>query len=109
MLLLRFTLDYSVLSTQASGIATTMIGQTLQEYVFVRLSILALRLVMPLSFIYFAVSWNTGTFLSSPILGVYTTLETLFFLVVYLPRRSRLQRVRIMHIVPTKAHHLSRS
>ncbi|KAI9449905.1 hypothetical protein BJY52DRAFT_1305632 [Lactarius psammicola] len=69
-----------------------MIGQTWPEYVFIRLSIFALRLVVPLSVVYLTASWSAGTFLWSPLFGVYALIETLFFLLVYLPRRSHLQR-----------------
>ena len=80
-----------------------MIGQSWPEYVFIRLSISALRLVAPLSTIYLAASWSAGTFLWSPLLGVYALIETPFFLLVYLPRRFRLQRVRIRRVIaPTK-------
>jgi len=69
-----------------------MIGKTWPEYVFIRLSIFGLRLVAPLSITYLAASWSAGTFLWSPIVGVYALIEAPFFLLVYLPRRRRLQR-----------------
>ncbi|KAI9446067.1 hypothetical protein H4582DRAFT_1903212 [Lactarius indigo] len=69
-----------------------MIGQSWPEYVFIRLSISGLRLITPLSTVYLAASWSAGTFLWSPLLGVYALTESLFFLLVYLPRRFRLQR-----------------
>ncbi|KAH8995412.1 hypothetical protein EDB92DRAFT_1934048 [Lactarius akahatsu] len=69
-----------------------MIGHSWPEYVFIRLSVSALRLVAPLSIVYLAASWRAGTFLWSPLFGVYALIETPFFLLVYLPRRSRLQR-----------------
>lgn len=79
-----------------------MIGQTWPEYVFIRLSISALRLVAPLSIVYLAASWSVGTFIWSPVFGVYALIETLFFFLVYLPRHFHLQRVRILCvIVPT--------
>jgi hypothetical protein len=80
-----------------------MIGQTWPEYVLIRLSVSALRLVAPLSTVYLAASWSAGTFLWSPLLGLYALTESSFFLLVYLPRRSRLQRVRIRRVIaPTK-------
>ena len=86
-----------------------MIGQTWSEYVFIRLSIFGLRLVAPLSITYLAASWSAGTFLWSPIVGVYALIEAPFFLLVYLPRRRRLQRVRAPHvIVLTTAHYTLR-
>jgi hypothetical protein len=82
-----------------------MIGRTWSEYVFIRLSIFGLRLVAPLSITYLAASWSAGTFLWSPIVGAYALIEAPFFLLVYLPRQRRLQRVRIAHvIVLTVAH-----
>ncbi|KAH8998375.1 hypothetical protein EDB86DRAFT_3064189 [Lactarius hatsudake] len=69
-----------------------MIGHSWPEYVFIRFSVSALRLVAPLSIVYLAASWSAGTFLWSPLFGVYALIESLFFLLVYLPRRSRLQR-----------------
>lgn len=69
-----------------------MIGQTWPEYVFIRLSIFVLRLVAPLSTVYLAASWSAGTFLWSPLFGVYALIETLFFILVYLPRHTSFQR-----------------
>src|SRR6266702_2849504 len=83
-----------------------MIGQTWPEYVFISLSIFVLRLVALLSAVYLAASWSAGTFLWSPVFGVYELIETLCFLLVYLPRCSHLQRVRIRRII---AHHRNSS
>ena len=87
-----------------------MIGQTWPEYVFIRLSIFVLRLVAPLSIVYLAASWSAGIFLWSPLLGVYALVETLFFLLVYLPRHFHMQRVRIRlvisHYCSHEAYHL---
>ena len=86
-----------------------MIGQTWPEYVFIRLSIFGLRLVAPLSIVYLAASWSVGTFFWSPLFGVYALIEALFYLLVYLPRQYRFQRVRIRSvIIPTVAHHPTR-
>lgn len=76
-----------------------MIGQTWPEYAFIRLSITGLRLVAPLSTVYLAASWTAGSFLWSPILGVYALIEAPFYLFVYLPRYYRLQRVRIPRFI----------
>jgi hypothetical protein len=76
----------------------TMIGQTWPEYVLIRISILALRLIAPLSIVYLAASYYHDTFLWSPILGIYTLIEAAFFLFVYLPRRFSMQRVRCYQI-----------
>ena len=72
----------------------TMIGQSWPEYIFIRISIPALRLIAPSSIVYLAASFYHGTFLWSPILGIYTLTEATFFLFVYLPRRFSMQRVR---------------
>lgn len=69
-----------------------MIGHSWPEYVFIRLSVSALRLVAPLSIVYLGASWSAGTFLWSPLFGAYAVIESSFFLLVYLPRRFRLQR-----------------
>ena|SRR5712675_2035184 len=73
-----------------------MIGTTRPEYVFIRISIFALRLIAPLSILYLAVSYNAKTFLWSPFLGVYALIEAVFYLLVYLPRSYYLQRVRLL-------------
>ena len=86
-----------------------MIGHSWPEYVLIRVAILALRLVAPLSIVYLAASYSVGTFLWSPLFGVYTLLEAAFFFFVYLPRRSYMQRVRYYQkvILNTKVHHPS--
>ena len=71
-----------------------MIGHSWPTYVFIRLSILAFRLIAPLSIIYLAASYHASAFLLSPFLGVYAIIEAAFFLLVYFPRSFRLQRVR---------------
>lgn len=86
-----------------------MIGQTWPEYVFIKLSIYGLRLVAPLSTVYLAASLRAGTFLWSPLLGAYALIEVPFFLLVYLPRYYRLQRVRTPRImIPTVADYPTR-
>jgi hypothetical protein len=70
-----------------------MIGNSFPEYLFIRTSITALRLVAPTSILYLAVSvWNAA-FPISPWLGFVAIAEAGFFLVVYLPRKKRLQAV----------------
>jgi hypothetical protein len=70
-----------------------MIGHSRPEYVFIRIAILALRLIAPLSIFYLVVSYRAAAFLWSPFLGVYAVVEAAFFLNVYLPRRFYLQQV----------------
>ena len=70
-----------------------MIGHSLPEFVFIRLSIAALRLIAPLSIAYLAASWYTGRWFYSCWLGYYALAESLFYLAVYLPRTRVLQHV----------------
>lgn len=68
-----------------------MIGNSLPEYLFIRTSIIALRLVAPASILYLAISvWN-ALFPISPWLGIVAIAEAGFFSVFYLPRKKRLQ------------------
>ena len=70
-----------------------MIGTTLVELVFIRLTITLSRLVAPLSTTYLAVECWKGTLdLTSP-LSLYALSELTFLSLVYLPRKSRLQQV----------------
>jgi hypothetical protein len=71
-----------------------MIGDSWTTYVFIRVAILAFRLIAPLSITYLAASYRAGAFLCSPFVGVYAVVEAAFFLFVYLPRSFYLQQVR---------------
>ena len=71
-----------------------MIGTTLPELVFIRSTITLLRLVAPLSLTYLTAEWWRGTLDFAPPPALYALSEAAFFLLVYLPRRSRLQKVR---------------
>jgi len=71
-----------------------MIGRSWPAYVFIRIAILAIRLIAPLSIIYLAASYHANAFLWSPFLGVYAIVEAAFYLLVYLPRSFYLQQVR---------------
>ena len=70
-----------------------MIGNSWPEYVIIRISIIGLRLIAPLSIIYLAASYNAAAFLWSPFLGAYALVEAAFYLFVYLPRSFHLQQV----------------
>lgn len=70
-----------------------MIGHSLPEYIFIRISIWGLRLIAPLSIIHVALSWYQGFWLISPWIGYYALVEAAFFLLVYLPRSIHLQKV----------------
>ncbi|KAF8490445.1 hypothetical protein F5888DRAFT_1808101 [Russula emetica] len=69
-----------------------MIGNSWPEYVFIRISILALRLIAPFSIIYLAASYHTAAFLWSPFIGAFALVEAAFYLFVYLPRSFYLQQ-----------------
>jgi hypothetical protein len=71
-----------------------MIGQSLPEYVFIRLCILGLRAIAPLSFVYFIVCAALREIWLSPVLLAYAAIEASFYLFVYLPRRIMFHRVR---------------
>jgi hypothetical protein len=74
-----------------------MIGNSLSEYLFIRTSITGLRLIAPASILYLAASvWNVA-FPISPLLGAVALAEAGFFLVFYLPRKNRLQAVRVVY------------
>ena len=70
-----------------------MIGNSWPEYVIIRISIIGLRLIAPLSIIYLAASYNAAAFFWSPFLGAYALVEAAFYLFVYLPRSFHLQQV----------------
>lgn len=70
-----------------------MIGHSLPEYVFIRLCILGLRLIAPLSLVYLAVSWYANRWLCSKWLGYYALAESVLYLCVYLPRSWYMQEV----------------
>ncbi|KAK7058276.1 hypothetical protein VNI00_001907 [Paramarasmius palmivorus] len=83
-----------------------MIGTTLHEYLFILLSILALRLIAPASILYIIYSaatlFNyTPEILFSPWILAYAILEASFCLGVYWPRRLGLQK-GILHDLPTQ-------
>lgn len=77
-----------------------MIGDSLPEYVFIRLSILGLRLVAPLSIAYLSYSAYRGHLLFSPWLGLYAAAEASFYLLVFLPRSRFLQKVSKSYMLP---------
>jgi len=72
-----------------------MIGKSIPEYLFIRVSIAGLRLIAPASIVYLAVSAFQRQLLLSPWLGLVAIPEACFYLFVYLPRHRRLQKVRL--------------
>lgn len=71
-----------------------MIGISAWDYVFIRTCILVLHLVAPLSVLYSLVSWLLHLPFHIPrVLEIWLALEAVFYLLVYLPRRTYLQAV----------------
>lgn len=71
-----------------------MIGTSKPEYIFIRVCIVALQAIAPLSLGYLALSLYYGRFLLEKWLGWYTVVEAAFYLFAYLPRQRRMQEVR---------------
>ncbi|KAJ3902768.1 hypothetical protein F5879DRAFT_962740 [Lentinula edodes] len=67
-----------------------MLGQSLPEYIFILSSISLLRLVAPLSFLYLSYCLYTTSL--TPWLFLFALLEASFYLFVYRPRRTVLQK-----------------
>lgn len=69
-----------------------MIGTSLPEYIFIRLCILALRAITPLSIFYGAYSVaDPPSSTAGRLLLTWCILETVFWVLVYIPRKRRLQ------------------
>ncbi|CDO70326.1 hypothetical protein BN946_scf184843.g15 [Trametes cinnabarina] len=79
-----------------------MIGDSPPEYVFIRLSILALRSIAPLSILYVALSAYHGRFLFRWWLGLYAVAEAAFYLFVFLPRSKLLQKAATHPPLPSR-------
>ena len=74
--------------------AFAMIGISAWDYIFIRTCIFVLHLVAPLSVLYSLVSWLLHLPFRIPrVLEVWLALEAVFYLLVYLPRRTYLQAV----------------
>lgn len=67
-----------------------MIGNSVFDYLNIRICISALRLVAPASILYLACCAINPRYFVLPV-ALYTASEASFYLFVYLPRRSRLQ------------------
>ena len=84
-----------------------MIGKSIPEYIFIRTAIAALRLIAPLSVL--CVAWmllvpapthiDPKLALLYSCLFIYASLEAVFFVCVYLPRRYHLQKARTIVLV----------
>ena len=71
-----------------------MLGNSRPEYIFIRLCIVLLRAVAPLSIAYLALCLILRRILFSRLICLAALAEALFFLCVYLPRKKALQKVR---------------
>lgn len=76
-----------------------MIGNTLVDFVNIRLSIFALRSIAPASILYLVSCAINSTLFITP-LAICAAAEASFYLLVYLPRRSRLQAVCVPFSIP---------
>ncbi|KAH7921054.1 hypothetical protein BV22DRAFT_756505 [Leucogyrophana mollusca] len=74
-----------------------MIGKTIPEYIFIRFSILGLRLIAPASLIYLGYELYLHNFRLSMTswLDVYALLEAFFYVCVYIPRHRYLQKAAV--------------
>ena len=81
-----------------------MIGTSLWDYIFIRLCIVFLHYVAPLSALYcVAVLIIRPTSFRIPLIfEVWAVAETLFLLLVYFPRRYVLQRVAVHPQIPPR-------
>lgn len=73
-----------------------MIGKSLPEYYFIRICIIALRLVAPLSIAYLALRPIRSLHLAFKhdiLLQAYAGAEAVFFLLVYIPRKRMMQKM----------------
>ena len=71
-----------------------MIGKTFQDYIKIRLAILGFRAVAPASIIYLATSIVKGKQFGSIWFVSYALVEATFYLLVYILRHRRLQKVK---------------
>lgn len=82
-----------------------MIGNSLLDYISIRLSITFLRLIAPTSIGYLVFCFFRPQYFVIP-LGVVAIVEASFYLLVYRPRRSRLQAVGFLTTTSRSLHHL---
>src|SRR5262245_3336886 len=71
-----------------------MITHTIPNFLFIWFSILFLRLIAPLSFIYL-VTASIFAELRNPYIAAYAAIESLFYAILYLPRKYRVQRRQV--------------
>ncbi|KAL1743415.1 hypothetical protein HDZ31DRAFT_83410 [Schizophyllum fasciatum] len=69
-----------------------MLGNSRTEYIFIRICIVLLRAVAPLSIAYLIYCFARGIAIVSSPVGLAALAEASFFLFVYLPRKRQLQK-----------------
>ncbi|KAF7359129.1 AB hydrolase-1 domain-containing protein [Mycena sanguinolenta] len=75
--------DCRALSSGSLEVLSEMIGQTLPEYIFIRICIAGLRLVAPASFAFLLACAATRRILVSPVLLALAACEALFYAVFF--------------------------
>lgn len=79
-----------------------MIGTSTAEYVFIRICIILLRAVTPLSILYWLARFlHPGALHVPVILDVWTAAEVAFYVLFYIPRKRHLQKAAIHPPPPT--------
>ena len=81
-----------------------MLGNSRPEYIFIRVCIVLLRAVAPLSIAHLALCLILRRILFSRLICLAALAEALFFLCVYLPRKKVLQKVRSHALSRTELH-----
>lgn len=76
-----------------------MIGKGIKDYVLIRAAIIGFRVVAPASLLYLAASVGYRTVFFSDWLAAYASIEAAFYLLVYLPRNHRMQKVRLSFFI----------
>lgn len=80
-----------------------MIGTSARDYIFIRTCIFLLQLLAPLSIAYSLVSSLVHLPFQPPgVLDSWLTLETIFYLAIYLPRKAYLQRAARHPLLPPR-------
>ena len=99
----RVTVTNDIIFRPHLSTCITMIGNSLVDYIIIRLSITLLRLIAPTSIGYLVLSFFRPKYFVIPI-GVVAAAEASFYLLVYLPRRRRLQVVRLSFFFFPRVH-----
>lgn len=94
---ISLNIHYYPYLTPSDRTCISMIGNSLVDYIGIRLSITLLRLIAPTSIVYLVLSFFHPKYFVIPI-GVVAVAEASFYLLVYLPRRRCLQAVRFFSL-----------